>query len=141
MGGIHCMFTSANKPFDSVCLFVCLFWYFSLSQPFYCPLVGCVVNNFMHPNGMTKCRKHCSMSEHSWLDFLVFCFFSLRTKRWTNTGGEKGKQNKKKHPGAINQSLLPMLRNCSVGGDRVTTLVAMSVPRQRGISIQRYHYE
>lgn len=131
------MFTSANKPFDSVCLF----WYFSLSQPFYCPLVGCVVNNFMHPNGMTKCRKHCSMSEHSWLDFLVVFFSPCVRKDEPTLGVKKENRTKRKHPGAINQSLQPMLRNCSVWGDRVTTLVAMSVPRQRGISIQRYHYE
>lgn len=117
MGGIHCMFTSANKPFNSVCLFVLVLLIESALLLSTC----CVVNNFMRPNGMTKCWKHCSMSEHSWLDFFVCLFvFFLHMKRWTNTGGEKGKHKttKRKHPGAANQSLQPMLRNCSVGGDK-----------------------
>lgn len=132
MGEIHCMFTSANKPFQQ-----CLFWYISLSQPFYCPLLvvlwtrSCVQTAWESAETL--------LNERTFL--AGFCLTYIRKDNPTLEKKEKDKR-KQKHPGAINQSLQPMLSQLfSSGENRLTTLVAMSVPRKRGISIQQDHYK
>lgn len=119
-GRIHCMFTSANKPF-SFFPGHHLFWYFSSSQPFCGPLLVVSGTTLCIRAASTKCRKHCSTSEHSWLDFFCFCFVltyeKIKPTLEKGVGGDrkpKPKIKTNKHPGAINQSLQPMLCNCSI---------------------------
>lgn len=78
MGGIHCMFTSANKPFDSVCLFVLVLLIESALLLSTCWL--CCEQ--LHASERHDKVQKTLLNERTFLAGFFSCFFfSLRTKR------------------------------------------------------------
>lgn len=100
MGGIHCMYTSANKPFISVFFF----WYITLRQPFFCPLL--VV---LWTWSCIQSARESAENTAQWTDIPGWLLFIWKDDP-TVEKGKKGKTKQKQtHPATINQSLRPML--------------------------------